>query len=80
MAASSKTALDLRYSLLPVLYSLFVRAHLTGAPVARALFFAFPGDQSTYDLGEKQFMWGEGLMIAPVLTEVRISVAGVMKE
>lgn len=67
---SSRQALRLRYSLLPYLYTLFVRAHLNGTPVARPIFFEFPYDSNTYNLGERQFMWGSSLMIAPVVDEV----------
>ena len=37
MLASTKRALETRYTLLPYLYTLFVKAHLTGSPVVHAL-------------------------------------------
>ncbi len=68
---ASVKALRTRYALLPYLYTLFVNAHLKGHPVARPLFMEFPLDQTTYGLGERQFMLGPALMVAPVLEEVR---------
>ena len=72
VVSASKKALDIRYTLLPYLYTLFVKAHLKGTPVARPLLFEFPEDRNTYNIAT-QFMWGSGLMIAPVLEEVRIT-------
>ncbi len=69
---ASVRALRLRYALLPYLYTLFVRAHLRGTPVARPLFAEFPGNRDTYDLGEEGlFMLGPALLVAPVLEEVQ---------
>lgn len=65
---ASRKALEIRYLLLPYLYSLFFNAHLTGEPVARPLFFQFHKDERTYGI-DTQFMWGSGLMIAPALKE-----------
>ncbi len=67
---ASVKALRVRYSLLPYLYTLFVRAHLLGTPVARPVFLEFPEDRNTYDLGERQFMLGPAVMVAPILEEV----------
>nr|XP_060642833.1 lysosomal alpha-glucosidase-like [Anolis sagrei ordinatus] len=61
-----KEALEIRYSLLPYLYSLFHRAHLQGDTVARPLLFEFPKDVATYSI-DKQFLWGRGLLVTPVL-------------
>ncbi|XP_059088865.1 lysosomal alpha-glucosidase-like isoform X2 [Tigriopus californicus] len=71
---AARKALEIRYSLLPYLYTLFVHAHLKGTPVAQPVFFQFPRDKMAYYLGESQFMWGSALMIAPVLEEGPIHV------
>ena len=47
------------------------RSHLHGTPVARPTFFEFPQDQNTYFM-DQQFMWGEAILIVPVLDEVGI--------
>lgn len=65
---ASRKALMTRYMLLPYLYTLFWHAHAHGSTVVRPLFFEFPFDRQTYAL-DTQFLWGGGLMIAPVLTE-----------
>jgi len=55
-----------RYTLLPVLYTLFYTAHTQGTPVVRPLFFDYLSDDETLKL-ETQFMFGPSIMVAPVL-------------
>jgi alpha-glucosidase len=57
--------LNLRYQLLPYLYTLLWQANQSGAPVLRPLLYHYPDDPHTYDLGD-QAMFGEALLIAPV--------------
>lgn len=61
-----KKVLLLRYKFLPYLYTLFYHAHTEGQPVARPLFFAFPEDLTSRIIDD-QFLWGDNLMIAPIL-------------
>ncbi|KAJ8284121.1 hypothetical protein COCON_G00029710 [Conger conger] len=61
-----KEVLLLRYSLFPLLYTLFHHAHMEGHTVARPLFFEFPEDPNTYSI-DKQFLWGKSLLVTPVL-------------
>lgn len=68
-----RTALHIRYTFLPYLYTLFYHSHINGSTVARPLFFEFPLDKTTYSI-DTQFMWGSGLMISPVLDEGSTSV------
>jgi len=75
VAATSRTTLLIRYSLLPYLYTLFYQAHVNGSTVARPLFFEFTDDPSTASL-DKQFLLGPGLLITPVLTEGATTVSG----
>lgn len=58
--------LRVRYSLLPLYYTLFWRAKDSGATVARPLFAEFPTDPLTHDI-DTQFMIGPSVMIAPIL-------------
>ena len=64
----SKKVIELRYRLLPYTYSYFWQAYKRGLPVLRPLFLEFPEDERTYQISE-QFMWGEWLLVAPVLKE-----------
>ena len=65
---SAREALNLRYSILPYLYSLFVKAHLFGSPVVKPTFFhAQLGDEIPYFL-DKQYFLGD-LLIVPALKE-----------
>ncbi|KZC13685.1 Lysosomal alpha-glucosidase [Dufourea novaeangliae] len=70
---SSRRALQIRYWLLPYLYTLFFRAHTFGETVVRPLFFEFPEDPATRDI-DTQFLWGSSLMIIPVLEENAVKV------
>jgi alpha-glucosidase len=64
----SRAAIDLRYRLLPYTYSYFKTASETGLPVMRPMYLEFPDDEKTYQEAE-QFMWGAGLLVAPVIRE-----------
>lgn len=61
-----RTAVQLRYRLLPYLYACFLHAAETGAPVQRPHVF-----DSQYDVGvrdiDDQFLLGGDLLVAPVL-------------
>ncbi|GFS77307.1 sucrase-isomaltase, intestinal, partial [Nephila pilipes] len=70
---ASKRAVERRYTLNPYLYTLFYRAHVYGYTVVRPLFHEFTKDENTWNNGE-QFMWGQCLLISPVLREGENSV------
>ncbi|KAL1778000.1 maltase-glucoamylase, intestinal, partial [Sigmodon hispidus] len=65
---SSRHYLNIRYTLLPYLYTLLYRAHSRGDTVARPLLHEFYEDSNTWDIN-RQFLWGPGLLITPVLDE-----------
>jgi len=56
----------LRYRLIPYIYSYAHRATRTGLPLMRPLFLEFEDDRATYDI-EDQFIFGEELLVAPIL-------------
>jgi alpha-glucosidase len=64
--AICRRALELRYRLLPYLYTLFEEAARTGAPVLRPLFYHYPADPATHQLHD-QALLGRDLLLAPVL-------------
>jgi alpha-glucosidase (family GH31 glycosyl hydrolase) len=74
VAQASRTALGMRYQLLPYLYSLFYEAHTTGSTVVRALWMNNPSDAAALGV-QSQFMWGNGLLISPVLDQGSTSVS-----
>ncbi|MEM7622806.1 MAG: TIM-barrel domain-containing protein, partial [Planctomycetota bacterium] len=66
--ATSRRALERRYRLMPLFYSLFEESHRNGMPVARPLFFADPVDPDLRD-ADDAFMLGENLIVAAQVTE-----------
>ena len=57
--------IELRYELLPYLYTAFWQAAQTGLPVMRPLSLAYPQDIRTYSLDD-QYLLGDALLAAPV--------------
>jgi alpha-glucosidase len=57
--------INLRYQLLPYIYTLFWEAATTGAPILRPLLYHFPSDRKTYTLYD-QVLLGPSLMAAPI--------------
>ena len=66
--AAMRQALDLRYRLVPVLYSLAHQTHETGEPVMRPLCMQYPADAKVADLSS-EWLVGTDLLAAPVLAE-----------
>ncbi|KAL1304342.1 hypothetical protein AAFC00_000741 [Neodothiora populina] len=73
---ASKTAMTIRYSLLPYLYTLFHNSHTTGSTVMRALAWEFPNDP-TLAAADRQFLLGPSLLVTPVLEQGATTVDGV---
>ena len=61
-----KKAIELRYFFLPYLYTLFYEAHTYGYTVARGLYLEFTRDETAKTI-DSQFMWGDSLIISPVM-------------
>lgn len=61
----ARSALSLRYRLLPYIYSAFVSASETGAPVQRPFVFDFQHDRQACET-EDAYLFGEALLVAPV--------------
>ncbi len=58
--------LDLRYQLLPYLYSAVAETHATGLPIMRALWLAYPQDPKAVAT-EDAYLWGSDMLVAPVV-------------
>jgi alpha-glucosidase (family GH31 glycosyl hydrolase) len=57
--------LNLRYQLLPYLYSTIYQTHRTGLPVMRAMWLAYPADARALKVDDA-YLWGDALLVAPV--------------
>jgi len=75
VAQASRSVLRLRYTLLPYLYTLMYSAHVDGSLVHNAMWTNFPLDQNAF-FQDGQYMWGEGVLFTPVLTQGADSVTG----
>jgi alpha-glucosidase (family GH31 glycosyl hydrolase) len=62
--AKAKTAIELRYQLLPYNYNLAFENNQKGTPLMRPLFFEEP---DKFSENADTYLWGEDLLITPVL-------------
>lgn len=60
--------LELRYRLIPYIYTAAWQASQYGTPIVRSLSFAYPDEPQTYSLDD-QFFFGDAFMVAPILEE-----------
>ena len=58
--------LQTRYAFLPYLYDLLEKAHRTGEPIQRPLFFDYPADPAVKERND-QVMIGPDMMLCPIL-------------
>jgi alpha-glucosidase len=63
-----RRSIQLRYRLMPYLYSQFMQAAETGAPVQIPLVFEFQDDAVVRDIDD-QYLLGEHLLVAPIYTQ-----------
>ena len=57
--------LNLRYQLMPYIYSAVAQGHADGLPLMRALCVHWPRDEKAVAISD-QYMWGDSLLVAPV--------------
>lgn len=62
--------INLRYRLLPYIYSTSWKVTSNGESLMRALFSDFPEDKKVIDIGD-EYMFGKSMLVAPVTSEVR---------
>ncbi|MFN8251111.1 MAG: glycoside hydrolase family 31 protein [Ferruginibacter sp.] len=65
--AAMKSAIEMRYKLLPHLYSLAAAVHYKNSSILRGLMMDFPADIKTLN-NNTQFMCGPSLLVSPVYT------------
>ena len=58
--------LELRYRLMPYLYTAVRESQETGMPIMRALWLHYPDDAAAVASGD-EYLWGRDLLIAPVV-------------
>ena len=76
VASASRTAMNIRYTLLPYMYTLFHQAHTTGSTVMRALAWEFPNEPQLAGV-DTQFLLGPNILVTPVLEPQVSTVNGV---
>ncbi|KAL2888994.1 glycosyl hydrolase family 31 [Ceratocystis lukuohia] len=79
VAAATRTAMQVRYALLPYMYTLFWAAHTRGETVLRALAWEFPGEP-WFASADRQFLLGSHLLVVPVLESGVSSVQAVLPD
>ncbi|KAI0714693.1 glycosyl hydrolases family 31-domain-containing protein [Earliella scabrosa] len=76
VAEASRTAIAVRYSMLPYWYTLFAASSTKGTPPVRALFFEFPDEPELFGV-DTQFLIGRDILVTPVFTPNATTVEGV---
>jgi alpha-glucosidase/alpha-D-xyloside xylohydrolase len=67
-----KQYLELRYRMLPYVYSIARECCQTGLPMMRALWLHHPDDARAAALGD-QFLWGQDMLVSPVVEKGAVS-------
>jgi alpha-glucosidase (family GH31 glycosyl hydrolase) len=60
--------LELRYRMLPYLYSAARESTQTGMPIMRAMWLHYPDDPQAVSRGD-QYLWGRDILVAPVVEQ-----------
>ncbi|KAJ7655561.1 glycoside hydrolase family 31 protein [Mycena polygramma] len=64
-----KDILRLRYTMLPVWYTAFRETSVTGVPVLRPHYVAFPKDPKGFDVDDQYFIGASGLLVKPITSK-----------
>ncbi|MEM0172317.1 MAG: glycoside hydrolase family 31 protein, partial [Thermoproteota archaeon] len=60
--------IKLRYTFLPLMYTLIKESHDTGLPVVRPLLLEFQDDENTYCIDD-EFLLGSSILVAPIVKQ-----------
>ncbi len=63
---AARAAFDLRYRLLPYVYTMARKCHDTGLPLNRPMYLAYPNAEAAHEV-PGQFLFGDDLLVAPAL-------------
>ena len=66
LKSSAAKYLELRYRMLPYLYSAVHECATTGMPIMRALWLHYPDDPKAVARGD-EYLWGKNVLVAPVV-------------
>jgi len=66
--AINRRAIEMRYQLLPEIYTVMQEASRTGVPALRPLLLDYPDDEATYQR-QDELLFGHDILVAPVLRE-----------
>jgi len=64
--------LNVRYQMMPYLYSLVRESTQTGMPILRAMWLHYPEDAAAVARGD-QYLWGRDVLVAPVVEKGAVS-------
>ncbi|GKT41651.1 alpha-glucosidase [Colletotrichum spaethianum] len=76
VADASRTAMAIRYALLPYMYTAFYKAHTLGDTVMKALAWEF-ADEPWLAAADRQFLLGPAVLVTPCLEQGASTVDGV---
>jgi alpha-glucosidase len=65
LEAINRSSIELRYRLMPYIYTSFWEASKTGLPIMRPLLLEFPTDPAAVDVND-EYLFGNDLLVAPV--------------
>ena len=70
----NRDSIELRYHLLPYIYTAFWEASRTGIPIMRPLLLEYPNDWTAVDTND-EYLFGDDLLVAPITKDYDISRA-----
>lgn len=63
-----RTTIELKYKLMPYVYTQSKLASMAGLPMTRALFVEFPEDRGAWEV-ENEYLFGSDILVAPLFEE-----------
>jgi len=67
-----RNAVNMRYKILPYIYTSFVKSSETGCPIQRPLIYDYQNDVTVYDIND-EYLFGENMLIAPICKPAQTS-------